>query len=184
MTPTRVIEEPDADQLETWMNVTKGRVVLRRVGSLGQIRHEMVGGGKTVHITPQERRMNQEVAANEDLDFFLNGTLQPIHLEEGEDTEALRNNPNLWGDDEQVRRLFKAGSDVFAERLSIIKNSSALERLKELAYQDETGATVAQARMIDARLAQVAPSVDMLHPEQSGADEVNGDRRIRAVTPK
>lgn len=178
------IEEPDAAQLETWLNVTKGRVVLRRVGSLGQIRQEMVGSGKTVHLTPQERRMNQEVAANEDLDFFLNGTLQPVNLQESEDTAMFLDNPNLLGDDEQIRRLFKANIDVFAERLSIIKNSSALERLKDLAYQDETGATVAQARMIDARLAQVAPTIDNLHPDSPDANQVNGDRRIKAVTPK
>lgn len=184
-----MIEEPDADQLETWRNVTKGRVVVRKVGALGQIRHEMIGPGKTFHLTPQERRMNQEVAANEDLDFFMNGILQPISLSDSEDAEFLKNNPNLLGDDEQIRRLFKANDDTFAERLAEIKNASALERLKEIAYQDETRAALPQIRMIEARLSQVAPAIENVHPDTAPntADPSNsrgGEKGIKAVTPR
>lgn len=187
--PNRVaqIEEPDADQLETWQNATRGRVVLRRLGALGQVRYEMIGSGKTFHITPQERRMNQEVAANEDLDFFLNGTLQPINLADTDDAEILKNNPNLLGDEEQIRRLFRASQDVFAERLATIKNASALERLKEIAYQDETAATLAQVRMIEARLEQVNPEIENVHPGAAETQAVDtrttADRKIKAVTP-
>lgn len=185
MVATARIVEPDADQLETWQNVTRGRVVLRRVGALGQVRHEMIGAGKTFHITPQERRMNQEVAANDDLDFFRNGVLQPINLADTEDAEILKNNPNLLGDEAQIRRLFQASPDVFAERLAQIKNSTALERLLELAYQDETKATVSQARMVEARLAQVAPEVENVHSGVAGAGEQpRGDSKIKAVTPR
>lgn len=179
------IIEPDADQLETWQNVTRGRVVLRRVGAMGQVRYDMIGGSKIFHITPQERRMNQEVAATEDLDFFLNGVLQPINLADTDDADFLKDNPNLLGDEDQIKRLFKASPDVFAERLATIKNSSALERLKDLAYQDDTGATVAQARMVEARLAQVAPEVDNIHgtPGTSDSPARDGDPKIKAVTP-
>lgn len=183
---TLQIEEPDADQLETWQNATRGRVVLRRVGALGQVRYEMIGSGKTFHITPQERRMNQEICANEDLDFFLNGTLQPINLADTDDAEILKNNPNLLGDDEQIRRLFKASADVFAERLASIKNATALERLKEISYQEETNATLNQVRMIEARLEQISPEIDNVHPgitETSQPDVRAGDRPIKAVTP-
>jgi hypothetical protein len=181
------IEEPDADQLETWQNATRGRVVLRRVGALGQVRYDMIGAGKTFHITPQERRMNQEVAASEKQDFFLNGTLQPINLADTEDASILLDNPNLLGDEDQIRRLFKASPDVFAERLATIDNETALERLKEIAYQDETNATLNQVRMIEARLEQVAPEVENVHPGVAGAESSTtegGERRIKAVTPR
>lgn len=178
---TAQIVEPDADQIETWQNVTKGRVVLQRLGALGQKRPEMIGADKVFHITPVERRMNQEAAANEDLDVFLNGTLQPLHLlEDSEDYKTLTANPNLLGDDDQIRRLFKANNDVFAARLAEIKNPSALERLLVLAQQDETGATVAQLRMIEARNQQVTPKIDSIHP-----DAPDGERNaIKAVTPR
>jgi hypothetical protein len=182
------IEEPDADQLETWQNVTRGRVVLRRHGALGQVRHDMIGPMKTFHITPQERRMNQEVAATEDQDWFLNGTLQPINLADTDDAEFLTDNPNLLGDEDQIRRLFKASPDVFAERLATIKNATALERLKEIAYQDETGATITQVRMIEARLDQIAPAIENVHPgtaETGPGGETRGkDRAVKAVTPR
>lgn len=133
--------------------------------------------------------MNQEVAANEDLDWFLNGTLQPINLADTEDADFLKDNPNLLGDEEQIRRLFKASADVFAERLAIIKNSTALERLKEIAYQDETGATLAQVRMIESRLDQISPEIENIHPGEVEAGSVGGadrgqDRPIKAVTPR
>jgi hypothetical protein len=173
------IIEPDLDEIETWKNVTRGRVVLWRLGALGQKRSEMIGADKLFHITPRERRMNQEAAANEDLDVFLNGTLQPVRLiETSDDFKQLTANPNLLGDDEQVSRLFRAGPDVFAARLAEIKNPSALERLLQLANQDETGATVAQLRMIQARLDQVQPPINSVH--------MGGEERpaIKPVTPK
>lgn len=179
------IIEPDADSIETWQNVTRGRVVLNRLGELGQKRPDMIGAGKTFHITPRDRRINQEAAANPDLDVFLNGTLQPVHLpsDNGEDYSAITANPNLLGDDTQIKRLFKASDETFAERLAEIKNSTALERLKDLANQDETGARVAQLRMIEARLEQVAPEITNIHPETAGGDE--RDRtQIKAVTPR
>lgn len=182
---TLTITEPDADSIETWQNVTRGRVVLNRLGALGQKRPDMIGAGKTFHITPQERRINQEAAANPDLDVFLNGTLQPVNLpsDNGEDYSAITSNPNLLGDDTQIKRLFKASDDTFAERLGEIKNASALERLKDLANQDDTGARVAQLRMIEARLAQIAPEVTNIHPDATGPD--GRDRgTIKAVTPK
>lgn len=188
MPKTTMIEEPDADQLETWQNATRGRVVLRKMGALGNVRYDMIGPGKTFHITPQERRMNQEVAASEKQDFFLNGTLQPINLADTEDAEILRDNPNLLGDEDQIRRLFRASTDVFAERLAGIQNETALERLKEIAYQDETEATLNQVRMIEARLEQVSPEMENIHPgvasSEAGASTPGGDRPIKAVTPR
>ena len=180
-----VITEPDADSIETWQNVTRGRVVLNRLGELGQKRPDMIGAGKTFHITPRDRRINQEAAANPDLDVFLNGTLQPVHLpsDNGEDYSAITSNPNLLGDDAQIKRLFKATDDVFAERLGEIKNASALERLKDLANQDETGARVSQLRMIEARLTQIAPEITNIHADATGADPDRG-AQIKAVTPK
>jgi hypothetical protein len=184
-TPIMTITEPDADSIETWQNVTRGRVVINRIGAMGAKRPDMIGAGKTFHVTPLERRINQEAAANPDLDVFLNGTLQPVHLPQGngEDYTAITENPNLLGDDKQVARLFKANDDVFAERLGEIKNASALERLKDLANQDATGARVSQLRMIEARITQVAPVIENIHPDATGPD--GKDRgTIKAVTPK
>lgn len=178
------IEEPDIDQLETWQNATKGRVVLKRNGANGP-RAEMIGPNKLFHITPVERRINQEAAATEELDVFLNGTLQPVRIpEDTEDYQALTSNPNLLGDDEQIIRLFNAALDVFIERLSEIKQPAALERLRELSQIDETGATVAQARAIVARLAEVQPELSNIHPDSPGTGTERVGSAVKAVTPR
>lgn len=151
------LSNDDAD-LETWKNATKGRVVIQRLSALGERRHEMIGGGKMFHLTPRERRVNQELAANRDLDVFLNGTLQPVRLvEEDADSQSLKGNPNHLAEDD-IKSLFRAHHKTFEARLSEITNSSALEHLLAVAKEEDTRATVKQLERIRARLTEVDPS--------------------------
>lgn len=173
----------DTGNLETWRNATRGRVVIKRVGPMGATRDDMIGAGKTFHLTPQDRRLNQQMAAEEELDVFTNGTLVPVEIDESsEDYRELVENPNLLND-AQIAKLFKANDDVFAERISEIKNATTLERLHDLASQDETGARVSQLKMLDARLRQVQPTADEIRQVADRAP-ARGEAPIKAVTPK
>lgn len=172
--------------LESWRNVTQGRVVVIKLSASGQRRHEMVGPDRTFHLTPRERRINQELAANEDLDVFLNGTLQPVRLTDSDDAEALQANPNHLTDAE-ARSLFRKDMPSFSERVNAIKNPSALQRLVDLAETDEkVKATVMQLRVLKGRLEAVQPAaITHVRPEVASGErpEPTGSG-IRAVTPR
>lgn len=172
--------------LESWRNVTQGRVVVIKLSAQGQRRHEMVGPDRTFHLTPRERRINQELAANEDLDVFLNGTLQPVRLTDSPDAPELLDNPNHLTDAE-ARGLFRKDMPTFAERVHAIKNPSALQRLVDLAENDEkVKATVMQLRVLKARLELVQPAAisHVRADVASGEKEAPSGTGIKAVTPK
>lgn len=150
-----------ADELETWKNPTEGRVWINRLDYHGELdKVEVIGGGKTFHITQRERKLNQEMAYNSDLDMFTNGTLTPVRLIEGsEDAAAFAANPNLLSEDD-MRGLVKPGrgpakatSDAFVDRLATIKNPATLERLLSLAREED--APLSRVEAIQGRLAEL-----------------------------
>lgn len=171
--------------LESWKNVTRGRAVIIKLDQFGQKRHEMVGAGKTFTLTPAERRINQEAAANEKLDHFLNGTLQPISLPDGTDFVP---NPNHFDAGEETD-IFKLGREQFVKRVKQIENPTAVRTLLETAANPATDAFVWQLEALKARYAvindepqHVKPGVDarLRSGERVGEDV---DERPRAVTP-
>lgn len=155
--PNRVIENEDL--YETWKNESKGTVVIKRVGRTGELVDEIVTGGKTIHLTPSERRLNQESFAEEEYDCFKNGTLSPVKLiETAEDAAQFIGNPNHLGESE-MSEFFKDRRAVKAleERVAQISNPIALEKLVEVAIAED--ASVRQLEIVKARLEEVAPSL-------------------------
>lgn len=192
--PTTVPSEPPSGpeaQLELWRNGGRGRVLVNRFGADGKIRAELIGAGKSFHLTPAERRYNQELAALPKLDVFTNGTLQPVRLLDGEpDTQTLLDNPNHIPEDD-ARKVFRMTDQQFKARLETITNEAALQRLFDLANDRQTRATVWQLRAIEARLASVAPAPDHIRPEaaSAGSDRPaepsgSGGRGPKAVSPR
>lgn len=152
----RVIENEDL--YETWRNETQGMVVLKRVSRTGDLTDEVLTAGKVIHLTPAERRMNQELVAEEAYDYFTNGTLSPVRLiETEEDAAELRTNPNHISEDE-MKGLFKSRSlKAFQERVDQITNPVALNKLLRLAESED--ATIKQVDAIKGRLEKVSPSL-------------------------
>lgn len=178
----------DVLEYETWQNVTLGRAVVVKLDARGQKRHDLIGPGKTFHLTPTERRMNQELAASEEQDLFLNGVLQPVRLiETDEDYERLTKNPNHVSE-EDVRTIFLLPLADFVGRLQQIGNPAGLERLKEIARSDEVQCTLRQFEAIEQRLAEVSPSIyDQGQPEltpSAAAPNSGPPSGIKAVTPR
>lgn len=59
------------DDLETWKNPNEGRVWINRIDHRGEFtKDEIIGPGKTFHVSALERRLNQEMASAADLDIF------------------------------------------------------------------------------------------------------------------
>jgi hypothetical protein len=170
--------EVPSTQLEAWLNAGKSRVFINRFDGKGGTRQELIAAGRTFHLTPAERRMNQEMAANEKLDLFSNGMLQPVRL--GEEAEALAGNPNhLAATDEQG--IFRLHWKTFERRITEIDNPTLLERLLELAVDQD--ATLRQVNLITARLAEVAPPTQEAIRPDPGTGPVPGVPTMRPVTP-
>jgi hypothetical protein len=152
-----VMADPTDPNLETWKNVTKGRVVLQRLGAGNVRRAELVGPDRVVHLSAMERRVNQELAASTAQDVFSNGALQPVRLADTDEAKALAANPNHLKEDEAVA-LFSSHWKTFEKRVNEIGNPAAIERLVELSRDPKVDASVRQVELLKDRLAVVAPS--------------------------
>lgn len=167
-----------ADQ-EIWINAIAGRIQVRKFDARGQLGAELVGSGRKVFLTPEERQINQELAASHDLDVFANGALQPVKLLDGADEAAIVT-PNHISEDD-MRSLFSEQWKKFDARIAQISNPATLKRLLELA--EEVDAKVRQVDVIRQRLDEVEP-VDITEIEAGGRtdDLVRGG--IKPVTPR
>jgi len=140
---------------ETWKNATKGVVYILKMDRMGNEVHESVPYERSVSIQKSERLMNQDRAASEDLDVFLNGTMVPVRLLDGdEDAKDIASNPNLMSESDMAA-LFKGHWKTFESKVGEIQNERTLMRLLDMASDD---ATVRQQKIIKDRLAVVAPS--------------------------
>lgn len=183
----------DQNNVETWKNPTEGRVWVNRLDHRGEPKRvEIIGPGRTFHLTPAERRMNQEMAYSPDLDLFTNGTLAPIRLIGTDEAEAaaFATNPNLMteGDMRALVAKPKRGgtSDAFTERLGELRNVATLQRLLALAREED--APLSRVEAIESRLGEVAPGSVVKErvttssaPEPAPAPSRRG--ASRAVTP-
>lgn len=182
-------------ELETWKNPTAGRVWVNRLDHRGDLKNvELVGSGKTFHLSPAERRANQEQAYNTDLDVFANGTLTPVRLVgSAEEAAAFAANPNHMTEDD-MRSLVnkpKGKAEVFVERLATIRNAGTLERLLALAREED--APLSRVEAIQARLTEVNPTAFTQHvtttataasPEAAAGPSARRQTSARGVTPR
>lgn len=174
--PTLVPLQPD---METWKNVSAGKVWINRIGDYGKPRTEIVVGGRSFNLTPQERRMNQNVVARPELDVFTNGTLQPISLIDEEwDTEMLRSSPNALGELD-IEKLFKVRGEAFRDRLEQITNLATVNRLAELAREPRFNVTVQQYEIVKLRERALGEA-----PSPGTPSDPDGERKPRPVTPR
>lgn len=171
------------DDYEVWENAGKGRVAIQKLDQRGLKRTEIVAGGRKFHVTPRERRMNQELVALESMDVFINGTLRPVRMIEGtEDAKEIASNPNHLSESDMVT-LLKSHYKTFDDRLESITNIGTVERLLELAETDEVGATVRTVSRLRDRLAALNPTqvMETTHVAMSNDAMIGG---IKAVTPR
>lgn len=178
--------------MESWQNTSKGRVLIRRFDARrGMLGSELVAGGRTFHITPEDRRINQEMAATAELDIFTNGLLHPVRLiESEEDAKELAANPNLMSETE-MKAMFGLHHKQFPKRLGELTNVNALTRLLELALDEDSKATHKQVELIKERLRVIDPGLfvdDRPEPAldrlgQPVARTLGREPAPRAVTP-
>lgn len=154
----RIVE--DSNKYETWKNATRSTVVLKKHDRKGNLVDEVIRGGKIFAITPEERRMNQEIAANQKQDMFMNGLLAPVRLlESSDDVQELQSNPNHMTD-EDIIEVFKIKSaKAFKERVSAVTNPLTLKRMLEVAHLEEANAMVKQVEYVTNCLKTIQPAL-------------------------
>lgn len=161
--------------VEIWKNVSRGRRGIIKFDNFGKITHELVGAGKTVRLTRDERLYYQRNVATDELDIFKNGALVPVQLVDEEDKREIANNPNLMGDDE-LQALFKLQWKRFESEIAKITNPYALERMIEFAEENENVSykkmTVIQARLDEVKEASAHTSI-VRQSLARGAGKVN-----------
>lgn len=180
-------EQPE---LEVWQNSGYSTICLNKFDSRGNIIREQIPGKRKVMLTPEERRLNQEVAATDQLDFFQNGMLVPVRLlDSEEDTQKLQANVNAMSET-AMKALFKSQKPAFTAKLDEISNVITLRRLLEVAT--EVDASIRQVEAIQARIDNLSPRVTEVGVQQVGgglgtkAPESPSPRSVtgRAVQPK
>lgn len=148
---TAVPVTPGSVRLEIWRNGGASRHWVSRIGQYGARYQEIIAGYKTFSISPEERRLNQNIVARPEYDPFTNGTFQPVTLLDDEpDTDSLRTNPNVF-DDEVGVRIFKMKGEKFRDRVSMINNATAISRLLDMARDPKNECTLQQFEYIKLR---------------------------------
>lgn len=144
------------DDLETWENISRSRHVVKKFSSKGDLIEEMISGNRKFHITTRERHINMERAAESKLDPFSNGMFAPVKLlDTTDDAEQIASNPNLIGESEMVD-LVKGRVDTLRKRLGEVENPIVLNRLLEVALEQDVQASKLEA--VKVRIAEVSPS--------------------------
>lgn len=175
------VEVDEFAGLEAWVNTIDGRIVLQTRDSQGGLTDTIVAGGKTVHVSPADRRLNQDKVASKDLDPFQNGYLAPVRLIEGDrDTAKLSSNPNVLSEDDMLA-LFEDPYEAFTARLQEITLPITLQRMLRMITQVEN-ATVRQQEAIKDRIAALQPTT---YTEVISAAGEGGRPTVgRAVQPR
>jgi hypothetical protein len=172
---------PRATQVpkETWKNISAGKHYVLRHDRYGDLTQELVNSGRTIQLTKEEREINQEKAANERLDLFANGMFQPVTLIDDADTAAFAENPNFLSEDE-LREIFQLDWRKFDARVSEITSPVTLQRLHDLASDDN--ADLATARQLGSITKALEERGAKKRFFPSAAEEAQ--RGITAVTPR
>lgn len=164
--------------VEVWKNVAKGMRWYTRFDVAGRETDGKVNGGRTFTLTPFERQINQEKAANSDLDLFRNGTFVLIRPGEETNEEEIRSSSALTqAEVESLVLQVMAEPDQLQTILDEIGESPVtLDRFKEFgiahglpqeqldvisaAFEEADGSVVAVRRRVvgDTQVTETAPS--------------------------
>lgn len=178
----RVVTDPK--DFEVWRSTIRGKIYIKRFDRKGELINEVILPGKVAHISPDERRINQEMAAEPTLDPFMNGFLVPVRLVDGrEDNEELQSNPNSIADD-KIRALLNDRRSLknLKDTLATIENPMTVQRFLSIAHEDDVDATVKQIAAIQARLAEI--STEGIYNEVEQFQSPTGRDAYRTKAPQ
>lgn len=149
---------------ETWQNVTEGMIFLTDFDSQKNQIDIAVNPGRKVHVSPEGRRVVEERAADDSVNPFKNGTLNPgagVTMTDGKDADdnEIKGNPNHLSDSD-LNELFSGHWKTFEKRVSEIDAPVTIRRLIKLADSNKDGnVTKKQVDILMSRFAEIDDSV-------------------------
>lgn len=169
---------------EAWKNVLAGPISVAKLDARGELtRKEVVNGGRTLLITPEERRLNSQDVPVKEQDVFHNGAMVPIRLLDSgsEDVRELASNPNLISETD-MESMLSAQWKTFDKQLAEIDNPITIRRLYHLASA-HPDCSHRKVQMIAAKMEELDPRT---YAEVTAPSTGPGGAapQIRAVTPK
>lgn len=155
---------------EVWQNNGNGEIWVNTTNSRGELVQSVVRPKTKIFISTADRIINQELTVDDNLDFFKNGMLTPVKLlEDAEDYEELASNPNHLSESD-MKALFNLKVADFKKRIADISNLTTLQRILDLAEQEDTGAGVSQVKALTARVEALSAPVSAV--TQTPLDEL------------
>ena len=149
---------------ETWRNVSRGDRYVRVYDARFGDKCVNLKPGQSINLTAEERIMNSDAAFDEKGDVFKNGSLVPVRLLDSvEDYQEIASNPNHLAESD-LEALFKLPARQFKARIAEISNVTALDRMAELAKEEQVSATVSQVKALDDRLSELVPKLSDRKP--------------------
>jgi hypothetical protein len=167
---------------ELWRSAIEGEIWIKQYDRRGDEISVRVPAGKEFRILPEERKINQELAAEPHLDPFQNGHLIPVQLvESAEDFEELQGNPNHLTENDMRGLLDDPKNlDALKSGLALVSNPTTLVRLLAIA-EDRDETTLKQVKAIEDRLQQVQQQTDYEEVETVGAVTTSEGRDVVAT---
>lgn len=168
-------EASSTPELEEWESVVRGTRGITRYSEKGERSPEIVPPGSIFHITPDERRRNQQRVRDKAKDPFSNGAFR---LRTAVDSDANSvaakkiSEKGAKADDDLQTILETPFGPKFTAKIDALSGSVAFERLYRLAREQEVGAK--KIDMIGARLKELDPDV-VLVGEKLGVGAENPD---------
>lgn len=165
---------------EVWKNVSKGTAIVKRYDAQGHLQKETIRSGATFSVSTEERLMHQQGVRNVENDAYTNGMFQPVKLlDSAEDYQSIASNPNHI-EESEMQALFELPVAKFRERIGMITNALAMDRIVEIAHDENTNARLPLVKAADARLAE-------LRTTWQGAEQDGGDGfvdfKVKPVSP-
>jgi hypothetical protein len=157
-------------EVERWKNQSPTTAFVLKYDRYHEITSETVSSGRECTLSKEEREINQERAATNELDIFKNGILTPIKIIDPDDEKEFAANPNLMSGDE-LADLLKLSKKAFEAKIAVMTNIYPLQRLKDIAQKDDTRVTAGVLAALDARIAELKPAKPHM---KSFADDSSG----------
>lgn len=144
---------------EEWMSGIDGVIYIKKLDRRGDLSDVPIKPHGKIRLLPEERRLNQEMAAEESLDVFTNGHLIPtVLVETSEDFEQLKGNPNHLTATDMEDIL--SDPAALQEQIASVSNVGTLRRLLTIANGPDSEVRVKDVRAIEARLDEVMNPAD------------------------
>lgn len=141
--------------LEVWKNNTPGRVVLQKIAMGGGQIFVTVNGYAKIQLTRQERLLNEQLAFDKKEDVFSNSTLSAVQIYDTAKEAELASDPNVLSESDMVSIVKERKPTVFAGNLEGITSLVTLNRLLEIANEEEV--SVKKVNQIEERITAVKP---------------------------